>query len=138
MTHQTSIIARIEYGEPKYSEHQKELLNKFYKKHDKKFVQLTLRQQGKPRSSQENRYYWSVIVGMIAEDTGNEPERVHEALKEMFLGREFVRMGTKEMPVPKSTKELSTYDFEIYAEQCRAFAASELGLRIPLPHESLE
>lgn len=71
---------------------------------------------------------------MIADDTGNSPEHVHEALKMMFLPRQFVSLGEKGTEVAKSTKELSTSEAEDYYMRCRVFAGETLGINIPLPN----
>lgn len=43
------------------------------------------------RSSQANRYLWGVVYALIANETGNDPETIHQALK-----REAVRVGVLE------------------------------------------
>jgi hypothetical protein len=84
----------------------------------------------KPRSLNENNYYWGVVLALISATTGYEPEEVHEALKHKFLRR----------PGPKldrilSTAGLDTIDFEKYLEKIRLWAATELEIVIPLPNE---
>lgn len=44
-------------------------------------------------------------------------------------------VGEVEQEVPKSTAEVTTFEFEQYLEQIRAFAAQELRMGIPLPNE---
>lgn len=73
---------------------------------------------------------------MIADDTGNSPEQVHEALKMMFLPRQFVSLGEKVTEVAKSTKDLTTVEFEDYLMRCRVFAGEELQIQVPLPNQS--
>jgi hypothetical protein len=87
------------------------------------------------RSNSQNSYYWGVVIGWISTETGHTPEEVHAAVKDMFLPRKFVRLGNHEHEQSKSTKELSTDEFEKYLDQVRAWAANDLGIRIPLPNE---
>jgi hypothetical protein len=136
MRNQFTAIARVKDATLDLSQGQRENLARFLKHREGKFVQLTLREQGRPRSNNQNRYYWSMIVGMIAEEIGDDSEAVHSALKWKFLPRQFITLAGEEIEVPKSTTQLSTNDFEIYLEQVRAFAATELSLAIPLPHET--
>lgn len=91
---------------------------------------------GKPRSQSENKYYWAVVIKIISDETGNDPESVHNALKTLFLPREYVQIGEKEVETPKSTKDLTTSEMEDYLLRCRIFASEELSIQIPLPNES--
>ena len=74
---------------------------------------------------------------MIADETGHEPEEIHEILKWKFLPRQFIAFGGEEIEMAKSTTRLSTQEFEEFLDRIRAFAAQELCLLIPMPHESL-
>jgi len=52
------------------------------------------------RTSQANRYLWSVVYATIAFETGNDPQTIHEALKREaervgVLERQYVLMGDK-------------------------------------------
>ena len=84
----------------------------------------------KPRSLNENNYYWGVVIPLIGQSTGYLPEEVHESLKHKFLrihGDKLDRIG--------STAVLDTIDFEKYLETVRMWAAQELQTIIPLPNE---
>ena len=62
---------------------------------------------------------------MISEETGNEPEETHELLKLKFL-----------KPMGKlNTTQLTTGEFKIYIEKIQRWAAQELSMNIPEPHE---
>ena len=83
------------------------------------------------RSLRQNRFYWGAVIGAIAESTGNSPEDLHLVLKEMFLPRKFITLGSKEVEVKKSTADLTTEEFTLYLEAVRAWAATELGITMP-------
>ena len=100
-------------------------------------VAFHLTQYRKNRSVQQNAYYHGVIVAMIAEDTGNDYEDVHAFLRDKFLPRKLVTIANEEASVATSTTQLLTDEFEVFTEKCRAFAATELHISIPLPHEAL-
>lgn len=95
---------------------------------------LEIKRARKKRSLPQNRYYWGVVVEIVAEHTGYNPYEAHQELAEMFLsythenGKRFVR----------STTELNTLEFEKYTEKCRIWAATELQVPIPLPNEITE
>jgi hypothetical protein len=84
------------------------------------------------RSGQQNKYYWSVIVAMMAEHCGYEPEEMHEVLAMRFLRIEDDPiLGT---PRRQRTPKTNTAEFTEYIEQCRRLGA-QLGLYIPDPWE---
>lgn len=87
--------------------------------------QITVRL--KPRSLQENSYYWGVVLQHIADTTGYTPEEVHDAMRWKFLRVSgwFERV--------RSTTSLTTTEFEEYLEKIRTFAVQELDCPIPLP-----
>lgn len=85
------------------------------------------------RSLNQNRYYWGVIVKMIADETGYMMDEVHQILK-----GEFLRYERDGKTFTRSSSALNTLEFEQYGEKCRLFAAENLGLTIPLPHEITE
>src|SRR5450759_3162198 len=49
-----------------------------------KRVQVTVEKIKHSRTLQQNKYYWSVVVKLIAQHTGHDPEQIHELLKQMF------------------------------------------------------
>lgn len=93
----------------------------------------------RPRSANQNAFYWGVVVPAIANETGEFGkeglERVHEALKMRYLPSDVRGL----LELPGSTAKLSTKEFEQYVENIRVDAASGelLGspLIIPLPNE---
>ena len=80
------------------------------------------------RSLNQNSWYWGVIVPMIAEYCGYEPEEVHSALKEQFLKDH----TDAQLPRIRSTASLTTAEFTIYIDACRRLAAG-WGVVIPDP-----
>jgi len=99
-----------------------------------KEVECVVQIPRKSRSSAENKYYWSVVVGMISEFTGHEPEEVHEILKGMFLVEHTDIKGIG-VDYVRSTTKLSTVEMENYLSKCREFGALTLSLSIPEPNE---
>lgn len=86
----------------------------------------------KSRSLSQNKYYWKVIIGMLADEWGwDQPERLHDALRIKFLS-----VNTEKLPTVKSTTELTTVQFEEYTSKIRQWASEE-GICIPLPNEIL-
>lgn len=85
----------------------------------------------KRRSLNQNSLY-HMWVGTIAQETGNDHEAVHEALKSMFCPLTVIELGG-EMRTVRSTALLNTELMWQYMEQVHAYAATDLGIRLPLP-----
>lgn len=102
-------------------------LNKF----EGKEIQATIEPKRKPRSRNENNYYFGVVVAMLGEHFGYEKEEMHEALKMLFLK---VVRPSKPTTV-KSTTDLSTVEMEEYLSKIRMWASVEWGVNIPEPNE---
>lgn len=82
------------------------------------------------RSENQNRYYWGVVVHILAEHLGYFPEEMHEALKLHFLKKE-----ANPLPTVRSTTSLDTAEFEDYLEKVRMWAMTEHEVKIPMPNE---
>lgn len=129
-------VAPVHKGKLMLSPAQRKRIATYMQKHEGQDVRLTFSQPTKGRSTAQNRYYFGVVLEYIASETGHTVEEVHEYMKAMFLPRKFIAIGSKEVELTKSTTTLSTLDMEEYLEKVRVFAAQELGMKIPLPHES--
>lgn len=101
-----------------------------------KRVQVTVEKIKHSRTLQQNKYYWSVVVKLIAQHTGHPPEQIHELLKQMFSPKwHFASNLMGASSIPTSTTRLDTIAFVQYTEECRMWANEFLGLQIPLPGE---
>jgi hypothetical protein len=130
-----SVTAPVRDGKPVLSIAQRKIMEAAFRKLDGKDCRIAISPRGKSRSDNQNKYYWGVILTMIAAETGNSTEDLHDVFREMFLPRSYVSLAGKEVQVRKSTAILDTFMFEGYLEQIRAFAAAELNMTIPLPDE---
>lgn len=104
-----------------------------------KRVEVTVEKITRKRTNNQNRYYWSVVVGEIAKHTGHDPEQIHELLKQMFSPKWHLvttpHMSVVQSGIPTSTTRLDTLEFVEYTEKCRMWANEFLNLNIPLPGE---
>jgi len=98
---------------------------------DKK-IQVIVRKYKTSRSNEQNRYYWGVVVKILADSFGYDPEEMHEALKWEFLKKKGVKI-----PTVISTTKLTTTQFQNYVEKVQRWASVEHGIIIPDPHEVL-
>ena len=100
--------------------------------------EVTVKRHRKKRSNPQNAYHWGVIIKIICDDTGNIPNDVHEVLLGDHVGWEtYEVLGTTKKRPSRRSHEMSTEDFEKFNEYCRSFAASEYGMVIPLPGETV-
>ena len=100
-------------------------------------VNIVVSKHKKRRSGNQNRYYHSVVVRLISDETGYSTDEVHELLKMMFNST-IVNVGKNEIKIAKSTASLTTTEFELYISKCIMWASQELSLIIPNPERIKE
>jgi hypothetical protein len=106
-------------------------------------VEITIKKKN-TRSSQQNRYYWGVVVKEIQfrlNELGNdfETETVHEYLKDKFNKVELIGEGGEVIDyLGGSTTEMNKEEFMVYVDKIIEWAASFLSIAIPLPHADLQ
>jgi hypothetical protein len=102
---------------------------------------VTIERVRPKRSVDQNAYMWGVVVHLLSEHTGYEPEEMHAWLKAQFLPKALAvvtRHGEViEHAVGGSTTTLTTVEFIDYIERIQRWAAIELGVVIPDPDPAL-
>jgi hypothetical protein len=99
---------------------------------------VEVKKQRNNRSNMQNNYYWKCIVQELSDFTGFFPDEMHDILKVKFSSEwqsVMVNDKTIGLQVVKSSATLDTKAFEVYAEQIRIWALTELGIRLMLPNE---
>ena len=92
------------------------------------YVEVIVRRKRLQRSLQANRYYFGVVVALIAEHCGYEKDEMHELLAMRFLRIEDDPVTGS--PRRQRTPHTDTTEFSEYVERCIRFGA-ELGVVIP-------
>lgn len=101
-------------------------------------VHITIRKKGK-RSSQQNRYYFGVVLeeirlAFLENGTRVTAEELHTAFKAMFNPLPFANKdGVQLLPLGGSTTEMNKDEFGNYLDRIIEWASKELQLAIPLP-----
>ena len=99
---------------------------------------VDVKKQRNNRSNMQNNYYWACIVQPLPSELGYFPDEMHDCLKVKF-GSEWQCIEINErqvgLQVVNSSARMNTKDFEVYAEQIRIWALTELGVRLMLPNE---
>ena len=98
-------------------------------------ARITIEKYRPKRTDPQNRYYWSVVVGTVAQHCGYTDDEAHEALKWLFLRK---RSEDGKPATVRSTAKLNTQEFEEYLESIKRWAATELQIYIPDPNEEVK
>lgn len=102
-------------------------------------LEISVRRLRATRSPNQNRWYWSQVVGLVAQYTGATPDDIHAIYKAKFLPRIVsvpnIRSGevVAEFTLGGSTRTMNTAEFSAYCEAIREWAETELDVRIPDP-----
>lgn len=92
----------------------------------------------KKRSNPQNAYHWGVIIKIICDDTGNDPTQMHEHLLGEHVGWiEYDFLGEIRRRPSRRSHDMDVETFENFNEWCRAWAAQNLGMVMPLPGETV-
>ena len=99
---------------------------------------VKVKKQRNNRSNMQNNYYWACIVQPLSEELGYFPDEMHDTLKVKFSSEwQSIEINEKQIGLQtvNSTARMNTKEFEVYAEQIRIWALTELGIRLMLPNE---
>lgn len=103
-----------------------------FQRNEGRRMTVAVARETRDRSSPQNKYYWGVVIKMLSDWAGYEPEEMHEALKDRFLAMPDARTGLR---VSHSTAKMTTEKFSEYIEAVKRFAA-ENGVNIPEPGQT--
>lgn len=109
-----------------------------------KDVVITVEKKGKKRSTEQNRYYWGIVIPLVKQgliDVGYRmtTELTHDFLRDKFCIVEIVNEITGEVITTKGkTSEMSTSQMMDYFAQISQWAAEWLNIQIPEPEEQLK
>ena len=115
----------------------KQLLYNYLKELDSGYI-VKVSKQRNNRSNMQNNYYWACIVQPLANELGYFPDEMHDTLKVKFASEwQSIEINDKQLGLQKvkSTAKMNSKEFEIYADQIRIWALTELGVRLMLPNE---
>ncbi len=100
-------------------------------------IEVTIRAKRSKRSLDQNAYLHGVIIPMIAEEVGyerHEADQVREALMGLCFGTHEDKISGLQVPNKRSSK-LTTKEFTDLIDWAVRWAATTLGMVIPLPNE---
>jgi len=115
----------------------KKMLFDFLKSLENNYI-VEVKKKRDTRSNRQNSYYWKCIVQELANSLGYFPDEIHDILRSKFLSEwEMIEINEKKIGINKigSSRSLNTKAFEVYADQIRIWALTELGIRLMTPNE---
>ena len=115
----------------------KQTLYNYLKELDSGYI-VKVSKQRNNRSNMQNNYYWACIVQPLANELGYFPDEMHDTLKVKFASLwESIEVNDKQIGLQKvkSTAKMNSKEFEIYADQIRIWALTELNIKLMLPNE---
>tara|TARA_B110000438_G_scaffold90630_1_gene90092 strand:+ start:624 stop:1007 length:384 start_codon:yes stop_codon:yes gene_type:complete len=115
----------------------KQSLFNYLKELDSDYI-VSVKKQRNNRSNMQNNYYWACIVQPLGQELGYFPDEMHDTLKLKFATEwQSIEINERQigLQVVNSTARMNTGEFELYAEQIRIWALTELGVRLMLPNE---
>ena len=119
----------IRDGKPVFDNREKLLAYLAGFKSDTRF-EATFKKYRRQRTNPQNKYYWGVVVPMLASHFGYTKDECHDALRWQFL-----RKQDTEPPTVRSTTELTTIEFNAYIDEIVIWAATEFQVVVPDPGE---
>lgn len=121
-------------GQLKLEAAERKMLDSFLRTIPGRPIELSVKVIRATRTAQANRYYWGVVVPLIAEHLGYQKDELHEALKQKFL-RLDAEPDAHGLVRVRSTATMNTREFGDYLENVITWAGAEFGLNIPAPGE---
>lgn len=110
-----------------------------------KEIEIIVRKKRKYRSSEQNRYYWGIVIPYILrafinlgndlqEGKKDDIEVVHTFLKRRFLeSRKICNANGELIELDPTTTGLTTFQFMEYVDNVVRWAAEDLNIVIPEP-----
>lgn len=92
-----------------------------------KRVEVIVRKETTVRSNQQNRYLWGIVYAIISDNTGYDPEQVHDAMKVKFASQHL----DNGLVITERTSKMNTLRMTQYIDDIKRWASEFLGLYIP-------
>jgi len=99
---------------------------------------ITIARKHAHRSQRANKYYWGVVIALLSEHTGIDPDDLHLYLKARFLPKKLAVCDgngsiVDECVLGGSTSQLNVVEFYDYVQRIKQWALESLGVEIPEP-----
>lgn len=99
--------------------------------------EMEIRPFAETRRDRANRFYWGVVLKLMASESGYTADDLHEWLKLRHNAKTVVDLATgEEQRIGQSTAKLTVQAFSDYLEACMVTGAESLGIVFPEPRPS--
>ncbi len=93
------------------------------------------------RSIEQNRYYWGVVIDILANELWYTPEDMHKEIKKKFLiwnelFKQLEKQQQELLLTAVTTTTLNTKQFEELMTNIRQWSSIKLSINIPTPNEA--
>ena len=99
---------------------------------EKKWI-IEIKRQTKKRSTGQNSWLWACHK-VVAEDTGNSVDDIHEIVKKELLPKKYVEFDGEEIEINGSTTGLTRDQWSEFMVEYAAWA-SRYGIMLPHPED---
>jgi hypothetical protein len=102
-------------------------------------VTITIAPEEERRRQRANKYYWGVVLKMMAEECGHTADDLHELMKLRHNSKLVVEPLTgEEVKIAQSTAKLTIPEFSVYLERVMLDGSEWLGIVFPEPSKHEE
>lgn len=117
-----NFLAEVVFDEKEQRNRVKLVHDLYYQTEINKFkvgekLSLNLTSKKPKRTESQNRYYWGVYLPLIAKETGNDVDDLHNLFKGKFLSKAIVECLGEKVRRIRSTTDLSVSDFMEYIQR---------------------
>lgn len=107
-------------------------------------IEIRIRRHKATRSERANRYYWGVVLALLAKENEQVPEELHDAMCQMFLPNETKRLAFYSKLTgecldveidPRRSSKLKGDEFYDFVERVRLWGVEFLGVLTPDPDQ---
>ena len=83
-------------------------------------VEVIVRKETNTRTNQQNRYLWGIVYAIISDNTGYDPEQVHDAMKVKFASQHL----DNGLVITERTSKMTTERMTRYIDDIKRWARS--------------
>ncbi len=90
-------------------------------------IEVVIRKETHTRTNQQNKYMWGVVYAIISDNTGYDPEQVHDAMKIKFASKHL----ENDLTITERTSKMDTVRMTQYIDDIKRWAAEFINCYIP-------
>ena len=84
------------------------------------------------RSSNQNAYYWGVVLNTLSNRSGHTPQDLHDAIRKLMTRPREVKIWNQVVEIPEGSSDMSVSEFSKYIDAVIK-KSKIMGIDIPEP-----